>query len=189
MHSRPPRGSPNPSQNLPEGRPVPDNPVSSDPPKLTRWYPDLSQTSRRVPRLVPDLPEGLTTHPGSHRGFPKPSPTSPRFTRPVPDLPKGPENRPGPPLGFLDPSRFSPKVDQPVSDNAMSTDPPKLTTRYPDLSRTSRRVSRLVPDLPEGPPTCPGPQGGSADPSWNPGRVPQTVPDLPEGPPNRLKPP
>ena len=59
-------------------------------------------TSPKVPRTVPDLPEGPTTHPAPTQDSPNPSRTSPRVPQTVPDLPEVRPTCPGPLRGSHD---------------------------------------------------------------------------------------
>ena len=56
--------------------------------------PDLTRTSLRVLRHVPDHPEGLANRQRPPRGSPDPYRTSSKVHRFVPDLTEGPTNRP-----------------------------------------------------------------------------------------------
>ena len=67
-----------------------------------------------------------------------------------------------------DGSRDHPKVRDELGDPQSSGTPGICT----DPSRTSLRVPRPVPNLPEGPPTRSRPPQGSSDPSCTSRRVP-----------------
>ena len=99
--------------------------------------------------------------------------------QPVPNLPDVYPNRPEPPQLSTDPFRTSLRIARPVPD-------------LPDLFRTASSVSQPVPDLPNGFPTClvpllitptrPEPPQGSPDPSLTSPKISRLILDLPEGP-------
>ena len=118
--------------------------------------------------------------------------------RPIPDLQEGHPNRRGPPGG-------TPTSPGP---HRVSTDTSRTTPRLPDPdiprgcsdpSRTSPRVSQLVPnlsegprpvlDLHEGPLIRPGNPRRSPNPSRTSPRVPRLILGLPKGPLTRSGPP
>ena len=100
------------------------------------------------------------------------------------------------PLTCAGPPRVSP---DPSWTSHCVLDPSQTSPRVLDPSRISPRVLRPVPDLPEGPPTLPGPprwspdpvpylsegpltrpgpSGGSPNQSWTSPRFPQPIQDI-----------
>ena len=74
-------------------------------PRLGRGTSDQSRTTPRVPRPVPDIPEGLQTRSGPPQGSLDPSQTFSSVPQPIPDRRKSPLTRPGPAQGSYEPYR------------------------------------------------------------------------------------
>ena len=145
-------------------------------------------------RPVPVVRVGPLTHPGHPRGNPNPTGIFGSVPRPSPDfrvdprivsdLREGPQPCPKPPVGCHDPSWTSSWSLNPFRTSQRVHVPSMISPRVPLLVPYLWECPRPVPNIPEGPPTHPGPSAVSLDQSWTSKRVPQPIPNIREGPQN-----
>ena len=109
---------------------------------------------------LPDIEEGFPTNPGHLGGPPDNSRTSGRATRPLSDIQDG----------FPTTPRYPGETTTTTEHPGVSPENSRLSLSAFHHSRTSRRVSRELPDVQEGFPTTFGHLGGLFDYSRTSGR-------------------